>query len=61
MGGDIEMNAMAIALVSAMGVAVMVAAVLMTWGLVLEARSNCEWRRRGLDRTSQAPRIRPQP
>jgi hypothetical protein len=38
------MNAMAIALVSAMGMAVTVVAVLVTWGLVLEARSNREWR-----------------
>jgi hypothetical protein len=44
------MNAMAIALVSAMGMAVTVVAVLVTWGLVLEARSNREWHRRGLGR-----------
>jgi hypothetical protein len=44
------MTAMAIAFLLVIGMAVTVATALVTWGLVLEARSNREWRRQGLDR-----------
>jgi hypothetical protein len=49
-GDDIEMKAMAIAFLLVIGMAVTVATALVTWGLVLEARSNREWRRQGLHR-----------
>lgn len=42
------MNVMAITLVFLMAVAVSAALGLVTWGLVLEARSNREWREREL-------------
>jgi len=44
------MNGMAIALVFLMAVAVSAAIGVVTWGLVLEARSNREWREQGLAR-----------
>ncbi len=44
------MNALAIALVLLMAVAGSAAMGLVTWGLVLEARSNREWHDRGLAR-----------
>jgi hypothetical protein len=44
------MDAMAIALVFLMGVVVSAVMALLMWGLVLEARSNREWRERGLAR-----------
>ena len=44
------MNVMAITLVLLMGVAASAAMGLLTWGLILEARSNGEWRRQGLAR-----------
>jgi hypothetical protein len=44
------MTAMAIAFLLLMGMAVTVATMLITWGLVLEARSNRDWRRQGLHR-----------
>jgi hypothetical protein len=44
------MKAMAIAFLLVIGMAVTVATLLVAWGLVLEARSNREWRRQGLHR-----------
>jgi hypothetical protein len=42
------MNVMAIALVLALAVAAGAAMAIVAWGLVLEARSNREWRERGV-------------
>lgn len=42
------MNGMAVALVLVMAVAVSAAMGLVTWGLVLEARANRDWRQREL-------------
>ena len=44
------MNGMAIALVFVMTVVACAAMGLVTWGLLLEARSNREWREGGLTR-----------
>ncbi len=44
------MNVMAIALVFLMAVAVSAAMGLVTWGLLLEARSNREWHEQGIAR-----------
>jgi hypothetical protein len=44
------MNVMAIAMVFVMTLVVCAALGAVTWGLVLEARSNREWRERGLAR-----------
>ena len=44
------MNVMAIALVFLMAVAVSAAMGLVTWGLLLEARSNREWHKQGIAR-----------
>ena len=42
------MNAMAIVLVVLMAVAIVAAMGVLTWGLVLEARSNRKWRELGI-------------
>ena len=42
------MNVMAIALVLAVAVAATASVGIVAWGLVLESRSNREWRERGL-------------